>query len=176
MSSIQIFQGSSHQLSACQVLAGPLFSYHCVISSPQVLTLSRFSGALNRHSSIQNVVRDNMKAVRTREESLHDLQRRRWCTAASVESIKKKLTRMNHTKAFVDHFMQGHARFGCKIAHEQSTITVFKRKCTKNWLTLKFRGLAEYCEKGMVCSVRRANYEEMLRWVRGTSCAILLFR
>ncbi|KAG2129136.1 hypothetical protein DEU56DRAFT_915258 [Suillus clintonianus] len=107
-----------------------------------------------------------MKAVRTREESLHDLQRRRWCTAASLESIKKKLTRMNHTKVFVDHFMQGHARFGCKIAHEQSTIAVFKRKCTKNWLTLKFRGLAEYCEKGMVCSVRRANYEEMLRWVR----------
>ncbi|KAG1780056.1 hypothetical protein EV702DRAFT_947755, partial [Suillus placidus] len=37
-----------------------------------------------------------------------------------------------------------------KIAHEQSTIVAFKRKCTKNWLTLKFGGLAECCEKGTV--------------------------
>lgn len=40
-----------------------------------------------------------------------------------------------------------------KIAHEESTIGDFKRKCTRNWLTLKFGGLAECCEKGMVRSM-----------------------
>ncbi|KAG0704015.1 hypothetical protein DFH29DRAFT_849617 [Suillus ampliporus] len=127
-----------------------------ILSSSRTL-LAHFSGALNHYSSIQNVVRDNMKAVRTREESLDDLQRRRRRNAASVESIKKKLTRMNQeTKAFgaqMDalNIACEHMRdLDAKIAHEESTIGAFKRKCTKNWLSLKFGGLAECCEKGMI--------------------------
>ncbi|KAG0704019.1 hypothetical protein DFH29DRAFT_874115 [Suillus ampliporus] len=95
--------------------------------------------------------------VRTREESLNDLHRRRRRNAASVESIKKKLTRMNQeTKAFgaqMDalNIACEHMRdLDAKIAHEESTIGAFKRKCTKNWLSLKFGGLAECCEKGMI--------------------------
>lgn len=127
-----------------------------ILNSSRAL-LAHFSGALNRYSSIQNIIRDNMKAVRTREESLDVLQRRRRRTAASVESIKKKLARMNQeTKAF--HAQMDALNISCKamrnldakIAHEQSTIVAFKRKCTKNWLTLKFGGLAECCEKGMI--------------------------
>ncbi|KAG2050437.1 hypothetical protein BDR06DRAFT_960247 [Suillus hirtellus] len=127
-----------------------------ILSSSRAL-LAHFSGALNRYSSIQNIIRDNMKAVRTREESLDILQRRRRRTAASVESIRKKLTRMNQeTKAF--HAQMDALNISCKamrnldakIAHEQSTIVAFKRKCTKNWLTLKFGGLAECCEKGVI--------------------------
>lgn len=127
-----------------------------ILSSSRTL-LAHFSGALSRYSSIQNVIRDNMKAVRTREESLDDLQRRRRRTAASVESIKKKLTRMNQeTKAFsaqmdaLDISCEEMRNLDAKIAREQSTIVAFKRKCTKNWLTLKFGGLAECCEKGMI--------------------------
>lgn len=127
-----------------------------ILSSSRTL-LTHFSGALSRYSSIQNVIRDNMKAVRTREESLDDLQRRRRRTAASVESIKKKLTRMNQeTKAFsaqmdaLDISCEEMRNLDAKIAREQSTIVAFKRKCTKNWLTLKFGGLAECCEKGMI--------------------------
>lgn len=127
-----------------------------ILSSSRTL-LAHFSGALNRYSSIQNVVRDNMKAVRTREESLDDLKRRRRRTATSVESIKKKLTRMNQeTKAFgaqmdaLNISCEDMRNLDAKIAHEQSTIVAFKRKCTKNWLTLKFGGLTECCEKGMI--------------------------
>ncbi|KAG1732898.1 uncharacterized protein EDB91DRAFT_1150932 [Suillus paluster] len=127
-----------------------------ILSSSRTL-LAHFAGALTHYSSIQNVVRDNMKAVRTREESLDDLHRRRRRTAASVESIKKKLTRMNkETKAFgaqMDalHIAREDMRdLDAKIAQEESTIGSFKRKCTQNWLTLKFGGLAECCEKGMI--------------------------
>jgi hypothetical protein len=127
-----------------------------ILSSSKTL-LAHFSGALNRYSSIQNIVRDNMKAVRTREESLHELQRRRRRTAASVENIKKKLARMNQeTKAFgaqmevLNTSCEDMRNLDAKIAHERSMIVVFKRKCTKNWLTLKFGGLAECCEKGMI--------------------------
>lgn len=127
-----------------------------ILNSSRTL-LAHFSGALSRYSSIQNIVRDNMKAVRTREESLDELQRRRRRTAASVESIKKKLTRMNQeTKAFgaqmdaLSTSCEDMRNLDAKIAHERSMIVVFKRKCTKNWLTLKFGGLAECCEKGMI--------------------------
>ena len=120
--------------------------------------LAHFSGALNRYSSIQNVVRDNMKAVRTREEFLVDLRRRRRRTAASVETIKRKLTRMNQEhKAFgaqmyaLNLACEDVRDLDAKIAHEESTIGIFKRKCTMNWMVLKFGGLAECCEKGMVC-------------------------
>lgn len=127
-----------------------------ILNSSRTL-LAHFSGALSRYSSIQNIVRDNMKAVRTREEFLDDLQRRRRRTAATVESIKKKLPRMNQeTKAFstqmdaLNTSCENMRNLDAKIAHERSTIDAFKRKCTKNWLTLKFGGLAECCEKGMI--------------------------
>lgn len=127
-----------------------------ILNSSRTL-LAHFSGALSRYSSIQNIVRDNMKAVRTREESLDDLQRRRRRTATTVESIKKKLPRMNQeTKAFstqmdaLNTSSEDMRNLDAKIAHERSTIDAFKRKCTKNWLTLKFGGLAECCEKGMI--------------------------
>lgn len=110
-----------------------------------------------------------MKAVRTREESLDDLQRRRRRTAASVESIKKKLTRMNQeTKAFsaqmdaLNISCEEMQNLDAKIAREQSTIVAFKRKCTKNWLTLKFGGLAECCEKGMVCPTRHSDRDLLI--------------
>ncbi|KAG2360752.1 hypothetical protein BDR07DRAFT_126204 [Suillus spraguei] len=127
-----------------------------ILNSSRTL-LAHFSGALSRYSSIQNIVRDNMKAVRTREEFLDDLQRRRRRTAATVESIKKKLPRMNQeTKAFstqmdaLNTSCENMRNLDATIAHERSTIDAFKRKCTKNWLTLKFGGLAECCEKGMI--------------------------
>ncbi|KAG1874920.1 hypothetical protein F4604DRAFT_1762948 [Suillus subluteus] len=127
-----------------------------ILNSSRTL-LAHFSGALNRYSSIQKIVRDNMKAVRTREESLDELQKRRRRTAASVESIKKKLTRTNQeTKAFgaqmdaLNTSCEDMRHLDAKIAHERSMIVVFKRKCTKNWLTLKFGGLAEFCETGMI--------------------------
>jgi len=110
-----------------------------------------------------------MKAVRTREESLHELQRRRRRTAASVENIKKKLARMNQeTKAFgaqmevLNTSCEDMRNLDAKIAHERSMIVVFKRKCTKNWLTLKFGGLAECCEKGMVCSARHSGRDFLI--------------
>ncbi|KAG2136939.1 uncharacterized protein EDB93DRAFT_1253799 [Suillus bovinus] len=127
-----------------------------ILNSSRTL-LAHFSGALNCYSSIQNIVRDNMKAVRTREESLDNLQRRRRRTAASVESIRKKLARMTQeTKAFdaqmdaLNISREALRHLDAKIAHERSTIVAFKRKCTKNWLTLKFGGLVECCEKGMI--------------------------
>lgn len=110
-----------------------------ILSSSRTL-LAHFSGALNR-----------------REESLDDLQRRRRRIAASVESIKKKLTRMNReTKAFsvqmdaLSISCEDMRDLDAKIAQEQSTMAAFKRKCTRNWLTLKFGGLSECCEKGMI--------------------------
>ncbi|OJA12723.1 hypothetical protein AZE42_02882 [Rhizopogon vesiculosus] len=127
-----------------------------ILSSSRTL-LSHFSGALNHYSSIQNVVRDNLKAVRTREEFLVDLRRRRRRAAASVETIRRKLTRMNReNKAFGAQMYalnlagEDMRDLDAKIAHEESTIGDFKRKCTRNWLTLKFGGLGECCEKGMI--------------------------
>ncbi|KAJ8585153.1 hypothetical protein M405DRAFT_883957 [Rhizopogon salebrosus TDB-379] len=127
-----------------------------ILGSSRTL-LAHFSGALNHYSSIQNVVRDNLKAVRTREEFLGDLRRRRRRAAASVETIRRKLARMNQeNKAFGAQMYalnlagEDMRDLDAKIANEETTIGAFKRKCTRNWLTLKFGGLAECCEKGTI--------------------------
>ncbi|KAF9238257.1 hypothetical protein BU15DRAFT_62666 [Melanogaster broomeanus] len=124
--------------------------------------LAHFSAALSTYASLHHTVRDNMKAVRTREEALDELHRRRRRVGASAESAEKKLNKMGpehknlaaQTELLNKLRDEMHSMDG-DIVREEAGLGDYKRKCTKNWMTLKFGGLVEFCEKG---AVRRVPY------------------
>lgn len=98
-----------------------------------------------------------MKSVRTREEALDELRRRRRRVGASAEAAEKKLHKMSpeHKNLTIQmdtlnklrdemHTLDG------EIVREEAELGDYKRKCTKDWMGFKFGGLVECCEKGVV--------------------------
>lgn len=119
--------------------------------------LSHFSAALTTWASLHHTVRDNMKSVRTREEALDDLRRRRKRVGASAESAEKKLNKMSpeHKNLgaqtdILNKLREEMRAMDGDILREEAALGDYKRKCTKNWMTLKFGGLVECCEKGNI--------------------------
>lgn len=98
-----------------------------------------------------------MKAIRTREEGLDDLRRRRRRLGSSAESAEKKLNKMSSEhKSFgtqtetLNRLREEIRGMDGDIVREEAALGDLKRKCSKNWMTLKFGGLVECCEKGIV--------------------------
>ncbi|KAL4064724.1 hypothetical protein V8B97DRAFT_1875871, partial [Scleroderma yunnanense] len=119
--------------------------------------LSHFSGALATWASQHHTICDEMQAVRTREEGLGDMCRRRRRLDDSAESAGKKLNKMNHQhKDFgaqtetVFRLKAEIRRLDAEIIREEAALGDLKRKCAKNWMTFKFGGLDECSEKGIV--------------------------
>ncbi|EIW75499.1 hypothetical protein CONPUDRAFT_131737 [Coniophora puteana RWD-64-598 SS2] len=125
--------------------------------SASATVIGHFSNALLQYASLHNTVRDNMKAVRTREEALDELKRRRRRIAANAESAERKLNKMSpeHKNLVQQTEMLNRLReeirgLDTEILAEEADVGDYKRKCTKNWMTLKFGGLVECCEKGVI--------------------------
>lgn len=57
--------------------------------------LSHFANALSQLATHEMTIREQMKAVRSREENLDDLKKRRKAVAAKADSAEKKLSKMN---------------------------------------------------------------------------------
>lgn len=119
--------------------------------------LSHFSSALNEFAIHEEAVRTHMKAVRTREESLDEMKRRRRAVGAKADSAEKKLNKMSpeHKNLAVQtdilQKLQDEIRqLDSEIMTEESRLGDFKRTETKNWMALKFGGLLELSEKGAV--------------------------
>jgi len=98
-----------------------------------------------------------MKAVRTREEALDDLRRRRRRVGAAADSAEKKLSKMSpehknlasQTDA-LNRLREDMRTMDGEIVRDEAELGDYKRRCAKNWMQVKFGGLAECCEKGMV--------------------------
>lgn len=98
-----------------------------------------------------------MKSVRTREEGLDDLRRRRRRVGASADGAEKKLNKMSpehknlsaQTDA-LNRLREEMRAIDGEIIREESELGDYKRKCAKSWMQAKFGGLAECCEKGVV--------------------------
>lgn len=57
--------------------------------------LSHFANALSQLATHEVAIREQMKAVRTREENLDELKKRRKAVAAKADSAERKLTKMS---------------------------------------------------------------------------------
>lgn len=104
-------------------------------------------------------MRDQLKAIRTREESLEDLRRRRRSVVKNAEAADKKLSKMGpeHKNLGMQTELLNRLRdeirtMDSDIMTEEAALGDFKRSATRQWMGLKFGGLLECCEKGTVRS------------------------
>lgn len=102
-------------------------------------------------------MRDQLKAIRTREESLEDLKRRRRTVVRKAEDAEKKLSKMSpeHKNLGMQTELLNRLRdeirtMDSDIMTEEAALGDFKRSATRAWMGLKFGGLLECCEKGTV--------------------------
>ena len=102
-----------------------------------------------------------MKAVRTREENLDELKKRRKSLMSKADSADKKLSKMSgENKNFqsqadaLNKLREEIRALDTDILNEEASLGDFKRSSAKNWMGIKLGALAECCEKGLVCHVR----------------------
>ncbi|KAF9072303.1 hypothetical protein BDP27DRAFT_426372 [Rhodocollybia butyracea] len=119
--------------------------------------LSQFSTAISNYASHEDTIRNHMKSVRSREEALHDLKKRRKALISKADAAEKKLSKTS----------RGHKNYGSQmdaldslrkdigvmdseIMSDEASLGDLKRSKTKAWMGLKFGGLLECCEKGTI--------------------------
>lgn len=102
-------------------------------------------------------MREQLKFIRTREENLDELKRRRRTVNSKADTAEKKLNKMNmENKNFVPQTellnkLRDEIRsLDFEIMKDEAAIADFKRSSTRMWVGLKFGGLIECCEKGVV--------------------------
>ncbi|KAJ3507334.1 hypothetical protein NLJ89_g6364 [Agrocybe chaxingu] len=127
------------------------------ILSASTTILNHFSTALSQYAAHGHVMREHLKAIRTREESLGELKRRRHTVMRKAEDADKKLSRMGaeHKNLAMQTETLNRLReeirmMDTDIMAEEAALEDFKRTATRMWMGLKFGGLLECCEKGMI--------------------------
>jgi hypothetical protein len=151
--------GEGDDLGVCCISVF-LDMYSCSIQdilSGSTTMLTLFSNALSQFSKHENLIRDHMKSVRTREEKLDELKKQRKSLGARADAAEKKLNKMNpENKGLTQQteVLNG-LRDQCRtmdsdIMTEEAGLGDYKRAITKEWMTLKFGGLLEMSEKGTV--------------------------
>jgi hypothetical protein len=98
-----------------------------------------------------------MKSVRSREEALDEMKRRRKSLASKADAAEKKLSKMSpeHKNMAMQTDTLNRLRdeirqIDSEIMTEEAALGDFKRDTTRSWMGLKFGGLLECCEKGSV--------------------------
>lgn len=112
---------------------------------------------MSRFASHEEAIREQMKSIRSREEQLDELKRRRKSVASKADTAEKKLSKMNpdnkNVQAQTDilsRLRDEMRSLDTEIMNEEASLGDFKRYSIKQWLGLKFGGLQECCQKGTV--------------------------
>lgn len=137
-----------------------------------------------QYASHGHDIREGMKSIRTREEALDELKRRRKNVIGKADAAEKKLSKMSpeHKNMTMQtetlNLLRDQIRgMDADILSEEAALGDYKRSCTRSFMGLKFGGLLECCEKGAVstciltsfilfqlffidcCRVRQAGYQ-----------------
>ncbi|KAF8147991.1 hypothetical protein B0H34DRAFT_803134 [Crassisporium funariophilum] len=119
--------------------------------------LNHFSSALSQYAAHGHAMRDQLKAIRTREEALEDLKRRRRAVLRKADDAEKKLSKMSpeHKNLGMQTETLNRLRdeirtMDSDIMMEEAALGDFKRSATRMWMGIKFGGLLECCEKGTI--------------------------
>lgn len=123
------------------------------ITTHASIILSHLSTGCSKFSAHQGDQRALWKSVRTREEELDELQKRRRNTYARAEKEEKKLAKMGqenknlHAQTELLSSLRDQIRhMDTDIVMEEAKIGDFKRRSTKEALGIKFNGLLELAE------------------------------
>ncbi|KAH0578861.1 hypothetical protein H2248_003053 [Termitomyces sp. 'cryptogamus'] len=119
--------------------------------------LALWASSISQFSSHEHLMRDNLKAIRTREENLDDLKRRRKSVGAKAEAAERKLSKMGpehkNLTAQTDSLNALRAEIrsmDSEMMTEEAALGDFKRTTTRVWMGLKFGALLECSEKGTI--------------------------
>ncbi|EPQ30512.1 uncharacterized protein PFL1_02038 [Pseudozyma flocculosa PF-1] len=123
--------------------------------------LGKFSVLMDNYTTSQNrfnthlaTVRLHFKSIRTREEALADLKSRKRSLGSSIERVEKKLSKMGpENKELMKVTTQLREMrtemdsLRIEVMEEEAAIGDFKRRTTKEALSIKCGGLLEMAEK-----------------------------
>ncbi|KAI0073873.1 hypothetical protein K474DRAFT_1666083 [Panus rudis PR-1116 ss-1] len=116
-----------------------------------------YSSALARYAALEETIREQMKAIRSREEQLDELKRRRKGVATKADAAERKLSKMNPEHKNMQAQSEQLTRLrdemrslDTDIMNEEASLGDFKRYSVKNWMGMKFGGLQECCQKGAI--------------------------
>lgn len=116
--------------------------------------LAEFSAALTQFASYEERIRLQLKSIRTREENLDEMRRRKRNVDHKADSADKKLAKMGDEHKgrmaqveLLNELKQEGRQLEIDILKEEAAIGDFKRRTTREFMGLKFAGLAELAEK-----------------------------
>ncbi|CAE6500634.1 unnamed protein product [Rhizoctonia solani] len=116
--------------------------------------LAQFSAALTQFASYEEQIRAHMKSIRSREETLDEMKRRKRTVDHKADSADKKLAKMSaeHKSRMaqvelLNELKEEGRRLEIDIVNEEAAIGDYKRRATREFLGLKFAGMAELAEK-----------------------------
>ncbi|KAI0746842.1 hypothetical protein C8Q80DRAFT_1104754 [Daedaleopsis nitida] len=119
--------------------------------------LLHFASALSALANHEGAIRDQMKAVRTREENLDELKRRRKSVISDADGAERKLSKMSpenknlqQQSDLLNRLRDEIRQMDAEIMAEEANLGDFKRSSVRTWMGRKFGGLLECCEKGSV--------------------------
>ncbi|KAF9076689.1 hypothetical protein BDP27DRAFT_1414539 [Rhodocollybia butyracea] len=119
--------------------------------------LNLFSSAISNYASHEHAIRDHMKSIRSREETLDELKRRRKALISKADAAERKLSKMSpeHKNLGSQTDTLNRLRddirvMDSEIMSDEASLGDFKRSKTKTLMGLKFGGLLECCEKGTI--------------------------
>jgi hypothetical protein len=105
-------------------------------------------------------MREYLKSIRTREENLDELKRRRKAVSSKADTAEKKLSKMSpehknlHMQTDSLNVLRAEMRsLDSDIMSEEAALGDFKRTTTRLWVGLKFGALLECSEKGTVRAI-----------------------
>ncbi|KAG6829636.1 hypothetical protein H0H92_003969 [Tricholoma furcatifolium] len=119
--------------------------------------ISLWAASVSQFSDHGHAMRDYLKSIRTREEKLDDLKRRRRSAGSKAEAAEKKLSKMGpeHKNLTVQtdslNALRAEIRaMDSDIMTEEAALGDYKRSTTRAWMGLKFGAMLECCEKGTI--------------------------
>ncbi|KIJ40998.1 hypothetical protein M422DRAFT_48793 [Sphaerobolus stellatus SS14] len=118
---------------------------------------THIAAALNNFANHQSAVRSHLKSIRTREEQLDELKRKRKNVAAKADTADKKLSKMSgeHKNLpaqtdLLNRLRDEIRQLDTDILVEEARLGDFKRSSTRNFMGLKLGGLLEFGEKATI--------------------------
>ena len=119
-----------------------------------------FCSSLVDYASHGDFMRKQLKVIRTKEESLDNLKRSRRNARRKAKKLDMKLSKMSPEsknsfaqKETLVHLQEEIRKMDAGVMFEETALNNFKRTATKAWMGLKFGGLVECCQKGMVRNI-----------------------
>lgn len=133
------------------------------------LLFDHYATSQNRFNAHLSTIRQHFKSIRSREESLAELRARKRSLGTKIEGVERKLHKMSpenkelmKTTSQLKELRLEMENLRTELSAEQAAIGDYKRRTTKEAMSIKCAGLLEFAEKmSVVAEVGKLIIEEI---------------